>query len=1215
MKLIFSLLLALLGQLVAAQTVNISGRCYYDVNGNYVFDGTDSVLAGRTVIFESDAALYSAVTDGTGQYVVSLPVDTFLTNMLGPIDYRNYKDTAYQRRIYTVPGADVVNFAYQKRDSIEQVNAAFGFVAPVLPPSGGTRQYKLTYSYDGLLPAIPASITLRYSSKLTLVNSSFPPSVTSSGFLQWNFASVQRNVYGERPQDSILLTFSFPAVGDTIGSFVLEPKFIPVINVTKPYRKYNYNYEQGVLHDEALPAGPTNGIKWLRQYPFVEGGEAYDFCNSVDTALNGTGYFVSGQRSVEQNSEPARRFSYIARLNPDGLSVWEKYIDTLPGGSDLLENVNAVKHTSDGGCMVLGTSRGINYLGSYDAVLLKLNTVGDIVWSKKLEGSGYEGVSNNLLVLPDGSSVIAGNTDSKDGDFANNTDTLYSNLFITKFAANGNKLFTKIYGGSKGEYANRLISLQNGSFLLLAVTASNDGDVTGAHQHFTIAPNGQDTVWAEEAWVLNINASGGMIWNRCYGGRKDSYFSGATENSGGILLTGYTNSKDGDLPYYQEMAVPLWVLQISNTGNIQWSKLHKLYRGYQDTNYVLPPYEAYYNSAATSLCKTKDGNFVIGSITGDKYGTIKATHGYEDMVIVKLNTTGDIVWQKAIGGTQSDYVNEIQVDRNDDIIFGGSSNSSNDDLYQQYNNINFYEEAMVVGKQGITNAIKGQVFVDNNGNHIKDAGEMYYSQGRVNSVKNTDTVVARIFDGRFFSNVDTGTYVTTYKPVNNYYTVFPASRNSSFATFDVKDSFDFALTPKPNINDLEVQLLPLSTPRPGFDVTYRVITKNVGTTTLTNVVVGFKHDSRMMYNYGSRPEDGNVADSVWWGPFTLNAFDIDTLYINYTLDAPPLLNNGDTITNMVTANPVINDSSTANNIAIVREQVRGSFDPNDKTETHGGTLTTTQYAGGEYLQYLIRFQNTGTDTAFFVTIKDTLQNKLDLATLEILSASHPFVFRLNGNVATWDFKKIYLPDSTTDEPGSHGFILFKVKPKTGLAVGDEFINHAAIYFDFNLPVITNQDKTTIGSNNGVCPNGNVSYTAGLTGTTYQWQVNTGSGYVHLSNGGIYSGVNTAVLTLTGVPTSMYGYRYRCIVNGGTISPENTLRFAVQWTGAAGTAWENAANWDCNTLPDAKTEVIIPAGVNYPQVNSNRACYSLRLSPGSSVVVKTGFTLTITGTAN
>ena len=426
------------------------------------------------------------------------------------------------------------------------------------------------------------------------------------------------------------------------------------------------------------------------------------------------------------------------------------------------------------------------------------------------------------------------------------------------------------------------------------------------------------------------------------------------------------------------------------------------------------------------------------------------------------------------------------------------------------------------------------------------------------------------------------------------------------------DSVDFALTPIPGIRDLEIQLLPLSIPRPGFDVTYRVITKNVGTAAITNAVVGFKHDARQTYNFASRPEAGIAADSVWWGPFTLNPFSIDTLYINFTLDAPPILANGDTLNNKVTANPIIADYTMANNQAILREIVRGSFDPNDKTEIHAGTLTTTQYANGEYLQYLIRFQNTGTDTAFFITVKDTLQQKLDLTTLEIISASHPFTFKLDGQIATWDFKKILLPDSTSDEVGSHGFIVFRVKPKTGLIVGEEFTNKVAIYFDYNLPVITNKEKTILGNTNGLCPNGSASFISGLSGSTYQWQVNTGAGYVNITNGGIYSDVTTEVLRLTNIPTSYRGYKYRCVVNGTTYSPENKIRFEVTWTGAINTAWENPSNWDCGVLPDSKTDVVIPVSARYPLVGVAGSCFSLQLAPSSTLVVKTGFNLMIAG---
>lgn len=145
----------------------------------------------------------------------------------------------------------------------------------------------------------------------------------------------------------------------------------------------------------------------------------------------------------------------------------------------------------------------------------------------------------------------------------------------------------------------------------------------------------------------------------------------------------------------------------------------------------------------------------------------------------------------------------------------------------------------------------------------------------------------------------------------------------------------------------------------------------------------------------------------------------------------------------------------------------------------------------------------------------------------------------------------------------------------------------------------------------ICPNGNTTFESNVTGTTYQWQVNNGLGFSDISNGGVYNGVTTAALSLTSVPTSFYGYQYRCIVDGTDTSDLFVIKFAMTWEGTVSTAWENPANWSCNSLPDMNTDVIILAGKErYPQVNSNPMIRSLRTNAGSSVTVKSGFTLTV-----
>lgn len=145
----------------------------------------------------------------------------------------------------------------------------------------------------------------------------------------------------------------------------------------------------------------------------------------------------------------------------------------------------------------------------------------------------------------------------------------------------------------------------------------------------------------------------------------------------------------------------------------------------------------------------------------------------------------------------------------------------------------------------------------------------------------------------------------------------------------------------------------------------------------------------------------------------------------------------------------------------------------------------------------------------------------------------------------------------------------------------------------------------------ICPGDNIGFDSKMTGTSYQWQVDNGTGYTNITNGGIYGGATTAILDITSPPTTMYGYRYRCLVNGTDYSLEFILKFGMTWEGTVSTAWENVANWSCNSLPDENTDVIVNGGkANYPVVNSNPTVRTLRLNAGASGTVNTGFTLTV-----
>jgi uncharacterized repeat protein (TIGR01451 family) len=144
--------------------------------------------------------------------------------------------------------------------------------------------------------------------------------------------------------------------------------------------------------------------------------------------------------------------------------------------------------------------------------------------------------------------------------------------------------------------------------------------------------------------------------------------------------------------------------------------------------------------------------------------------------------------------------------------------------------------------------------------------------------------------------------------------------------------------------------------------------------------------------------------------------------------------------------------------------VRNSYDPNDKQVFPTGWGADGNVEPGTEFKYTIRFQNTGNDTAFKVVLIDTLDQDLDIASLQIGNASHPFTFHVSGKgkpVFTWTFDNILLPDSNTNLEGSNGFVTFSIRPKSGLALGTRLENFVDIYFDYNDPVRTNTTVNTL----------------------------------------------------------------------------------------------------------------------------------------------------------
>ncbi|MBK9355545.1 MAG: T9SS type A sorting domain-containing protein [Bacteroidetes bacterium] len=175
------------------------------------------------------------------------------------------------------------------------------------------------------------------------------------------------------------------------------------------------------------------------------------------------------------------------------------------------------------------------------------------------------------------------------------------------------------------------------------------------------------------------------------------------------------------------------------------------------------------------------------------------------------------------------------------------------------------------------------------------------------------------------------------------------------------------------------------------------------------------------------------------------------------------------------ANGTQGDTTPIDNYTKWTETVRGSFDPNDKLVSKT-TLPPAYDVEKDRLIYTIRFQNTGTDTAFYVRVKDEMPANLNLSTLRVINASHAYQLIVREkNIVEFAFPNINLPDKTTNEPKSHGFVQFSIQPKAGLPVNTKIENNASIYFDYNAPIITNFATTQVKLTTGLASNKNLDF--------------------------------------------------------------------------------------------------------------------------------------------
>lgn len=421
----------------------------------------------------------------------------------------------------------------------------------------------------------------------------------------------------------------------------------------------------------------------------------------------------------------------------------------------------------------------------------------------------------------------------------------------------------------------------------------------------------------------------------------------------------------------------------------------------------------------------------------------------------------------------------VLIDRSRHLnIGGGISDITNCHFNGQIDDVQIFDVALNVAEvndiytvsntcmNSLQNYIRGNIFYDFNSNFIQDAGEPSYGNSLLTEL-NTNRVFYSFPDGKYIFGIDSIGSFEISPPLNiQYYQTNPASQTATFSAIGQVDSLnDFAFQPVGVSNDLRVTLSPLSPFRPGFLSTYNIHFENIGNTILGGDLY-FYRDPLLAFEHASVSPNINTSDSLVWAISPLNPFESGNIVVTSTLQIGTP--NGTLINSLAKIEPIIGDAAPGNNYSSWEVFSIGSYDPND-ISVNISSIAETQANNPPDLIYQIRFQNTGTDTAFTVVVENVLPIELVNSSFEFLNSSHTcsIDYNQNSRKIRFIFNNILLSDSNTNEATSHGFINYRIKPVNNLSLGNQIINNAEIFFDFNTAVTTNNALTEITSTTGL----------------------------------------------------------------------------------------------------------------------------------------------------
>lgn len=392
-----------------------------------------------------------------------------------------------------------------------------------------------------------------------------------------------------------------------------------------------------------LPAQSAPSIEWQKAL----GGTHGESANAVQQTSDG-GYIVAGH-SMSNDGDVSGNHGggdyWIVKLNSTGDIQWQKSL----GGSNV-DDAQSIRQTTDGGYIIAGSSNSSDgdisgNHGNYDYWIVKLDSSGNMQWQKSLGGSSVD-MAQSIQQTSEGGYIVAGSSSSNDGDVNGNHGG--GDYWIVKLDINGNIQWQKSLGGSSSEQVNSVQQTFDGGYIIAGTTVSTDGDITISYGN-------------NDFWVVKLDSGGNMQWQKALGNIGDNigYYAQQTFDGGYIAVgTSFNPSNlESGLPDY-------WVIKLSNNGTIQWDKY----------------FGGSFHDNAITIRQTPEWEYIVAGWTASNNGQVTNHHGNLDYWIIKLDSSGNLKWEKTLGGPDFEYLTAVELTADNGYIVSGSTGSTSGDV-------------------------------------------------------------------------------------------------------------------------------------------------------------------------------------------------------------------------------------------------------------------------------------------------------------------------------------------------------------------------------------------------------------------------------------------------------------------------------------------------------------------------------------------------------